>query len=245
MTGEADEARIRAEGATVEKGGRVIVRDVSIAVASGEVLGVLGPSGAGKSTFFGALAGEEALTGGRIMLDGRDVSALPLWRRARLGLGYVPQSPSVLWGLTVRGNLETFLRIARGERPHPDDVQRAAERIGLAERLDVSTGALSGGERRRLELGRALVADPRVLVCDEPFAGVDPRGAAHLGELLRGLAGSGVAVLLADHHVEEALRVCTRALLLLDGAVATIADPAAFRRDPLVRGRYLGTWTAG
>ena len=116
--------------------------------------------------------------------------------------------------------------------------------MGLGARQDVKAGALSGGERRRLELGRALTTSPRVLVCDEPFAGVDPKGAAQLGELLQALAASGVAVLLADHHVEEALRVCTRALLLLDGAVATIAEPAAFREDPLVKGRYLGTLEA-
>jgi len=236
--------RIEAEGASVSKGGRVIVRDVSVAVRSGEVLGVLGPSGAGKSTLFGALVGEEALSSGRVLLDGRDVSKVPLWRRARLGLGYIPQSPSVLWDLTVQGNLQAFFRVARGARPDDDQVRRAAEQVGLAQQLRVKAGALSGGERRRLELARALTASPRVLVCDEPFAGVDPRGAAHLGELLQRLAEGGVAVLLADHHVNEALRVCTRALLLLDGVVATSAAPDAFRDDPLVRGRYLGTWEA-
>jgi lipopolysaccharide export system ATP-binding protein len=237
--------RIAAEGVTVEKGGRVVVRDVTVRVGPGEVLGVLGPSGAGKSTFFGALAGEEVLSGGRVLLGGHDVSGLPLWRRSRMGLGYVPQSPSVLWDLTVRDNLATFFRVARGARPEDAELRRAAERVGLGERLQVRGGALSGGERRRLELARALTASPAVLVCDEPFAGVDPIGAAHLGHLLRELATSGIGVLLADHHVEEALRVCTAALLLLDGAVATIAEPGAFREDPLVRGRYLGTWRAG
>jgi lipopolysaccharide export system ATP-binding protein len=236
--------RICAEGVSVVKGGRAIVRDVSVAVDAGEVLGVLGPSGAGKSTFFGALVGEEPLSAGRVVLDGRDVSRLPLWQRVRLGLGYIPQSPSVLWGLTVRDNFRTFVRVARGTRASEEDVLEASERVGLVKRLDVAAGALSGGERRRLELGRALTTAPQVLICDEPFAGVDPRGAAHLGELLTGLAASGVAVLLADHHVDEALRVCTRALLLLDGSVATIAEPATFRSDPLVRGRYLGTWQA-
>jgi len=133
----------------------------------------------------------------------------------------------------------TYFRIGLGR---DGDVNGAATRVDLQARLDVVAGALSGGERRRLELGRALTTSPSVLVCDEPFAGVDPRGAAHLGDLLKGIAADGAAVLLADHHVEEALRVCTRALLLLDGGVATIAEPAAFRDDPLVRGRYLGTW---
>jgi lipopolysaccharide export system ATP-binding protein len=236
------EPRIRAERATVEKGGRVVVREVSVAVATGEVLGVLGPSGAGKSTLFGALAGEETLSAGKVWLDGKDVSRLALWQRARLGLGYIPQAPSVLWDLTVQNNLHTFFRVVRGTRASDDEVRATAERVGLEGRLDILGRSLSGGERRRLELARALTTSPRVLVCDEPFAGVDPRGAAHLGDLLQALAASGVSVLLADHHVAEALRVCTRAILLLDGAVATEAEPAAFRDDPLVRGRYLGTW---
>jgi lipopolysaccharide export system ATP-binding protein len=231
--------RITATGVTVEKSGRHIVRDVSIAVAAGEVLGVLGPSGAGKSTFFGALVGEETLARGSVHIGTQDVTKLALWQRARLGLGYIPQSPSILWDLTVRDNFTTYFRVGLGR---DGDVKAAAERVDLGDRLDVIAGALSGGERRRLELGRALTTKPHVLVCDEPFAGVDPKGAAHLGDLLRSLADEGAAVLLADHHVEEALRVCTRALLLLDGAVATMADPAGFRDDPLVRGRYLGTW---
>ena len=241
MSGETG-PRIQAAGVTVEKSGRVIVRDVSLTVESGEVLGVLGPSGAGKSTFFGALVGEEPLTRGTVALDGQDVTRLPLWRRARLGLGYIPQSPSVLWELSVADNFRTFLQVARGAKATKAEVDEASEAVGLQERHAVRAGDLSGGERRRLELGRALTTKPRVLICDEPFAGVDPKGAGHLGDLLAKLARSGVAVLLADHHVEEALRVCTRALLLLDGSVALIADPAAFREDALVKGRYLGTW---
>jgi len=235
-------ARIQADGVTVEKSGRLIVRGVSVTVHAGEVLGVLGPSGAGKSTFFGALVGEEGLAKGRVLLDGTDVSDLPLWRRARLGLGYLPQTPSVLWDLSVEDNFRTFFRVAQNARASDEEVLAACAEVGLAEQRKVRAGSLSGGERRRLELGRALTTKPTVLVCDEPFAGVDPKGAAHLGELLAKLADSGVAVLLADHHVEEALRVCTRALLLLDGAVALLASPHDFRSDPLVQGRYLGTW---
>jgi lipopolysaccharide export system ATP-binding protein len=236
--GAAAPERLRADGATVEKGGRLIIRDVSVTVAKGEVLGVLGPSGAGKSTFFGALVGEEHLTRGTVTLDGRDLARLPLWQRARLGIGYIPQAPSVLWDLTVRDNFRTFFQVGLGR---DGDVEAAAKNVDLGNRLDLRAGALSGGERRRLELGRALTTSPTVLVCDEPFAGVDPKGAGHLGELLKALADGGATVLLADHHVEEALRVCTRALLLLDGAVAAIAEPHAFREHPLVRGRYLGT----
>jgi lipopolysaccharide export system ATP-binding protein len=234
-------ALLRAEGVTVVKSGRVIVRDVSVTVPAGEVLGVLGPSGAGKSTFFGALAGEEAMASGKVEMGGEDVSTLPLWKRSRKGLGYIPQSPSVLWELSVEENLTTFFQVVRRAKPPRADVEEMASRVDLAGKLGVNAGALSGGERRRLELARALTAKPRVLLCDEPFAGVDPKGAAHLGELLAEQAKGGVAVLLADHHVDEALRVCTKAMLLLDGSVAVVAEPAAFREDPLVVGRYLGT----
>jgi ABC-type multidrug transport system ATPase subunit len=145
----------------------------------------------------------------------------------------------VLWDLTVRENLVTFHRLVHGR--DPASVEEQAERVDLRPRLEVKAGALSAGERRRLEFARAITRMPRVLVCDEPFAGVDPAGAARLGELLAELGRSGVAVVLADHHVAEALRVCTRAMLLLDGVVERSAPPDAFRNDPLVRERYLTT----
>jgi lipopolysaccharide export system ATP-binding protein len=229
---------IAARGLRVTLGDKEILRGVDVDARAGEVVGVLGPSGAGKSTLFRALAGEAPPDEGTVTLGAEDVTRWPLWRRARAGIGYVPQGPSVLWDLTVRGNLDAFRAIAGLER---QDAAVAAERVGLSARLDVRAGDLSGGERRRLELARALTRSPRVLVCDEPFAGVDPAGAAHLGDLLRAQADAGAAVFLADHHVAEALRVCTRALLLLDGRVATSAPAGVFADDPLVRGRYLGT----
>jgi lipopolysaccharide export system ATP-binding protein len=231
---------LAARGLRVVRGGKVILRGLDLEARAGEVLGVLGPSGAGKSTLFQALVGESLPDEGGVWLDGEDVTSWPLWRRARAGIGYVPQGPSVLWDLTVRGNLEAYRRIARVP---PEDARTTAARVGLETRLDVRAGDLSGGERRRLELSRALTRPPRVLVCDEPFAGVDPAGAGHLGQLLRQLADTGATVLLADHHVDEALRVCSRAVLLLDGEVAAAAPSAEFRDHPLVRGRYLGTLT--
>jgi lipopolysaccharide export system ATP-binding protein len=221
----------------VVRGGRAILRGVDLEARAGEVLGVLGPSGAGKSTLFRALVGEARPDRGTVTLDGEDITHWPLWRRARAGIGYVPQGPSVLWDLSVRSNLLAFRRVAR--MPPADPVE-AAERVGLGHRLEVAASELSAGERRRLELARALTRSPRVLVCDEPFAGVDPAGAERLGNLIRDLAAGGATVLLADHHVSEALRICTRALLLLDGAIAIGAAAQDFASLPLVRGSYLG-----
>jgi lipopolysaccharide export system ATP-binding protein len=251
LTGGLEEAPpvvLEARGVRVVRGGKAILRGVDVAARRGEVLGVLGPSGAGKSTLFRALVGEELPDGGTVALRAPalapdeaslvEVTRWPLWRRARAGVGYVPQGPSVLWDLTVRGNLDAFRRVAGLQA---EDARVAAARVGLEHQLDVRAGELSGGERRRLELARAVTRAPRVLVCDEPFAGVDPAGAERLGRLLRDLADQGATVLLADHHVTEALRVCTRALLLLDGVVAASAPADAFAEHPLVRGRYLGT----
>lgn len=229
---------LAAHGLRVVRGGKAILRGVDIEARAGQVLGVLGPSGAGKSTLFRVLVGETAPDDGTVLIGGQDMTQWPLWRRARAGVGYVPQGPSVLWDLTVRENLRAFQQIAA--LPGVDPAVEAA-RVGLDHRLDVRAGELSAGERRMLELARALTRTPRVLVCDEPFAGVDPVAAGRLGDLLSEMAGHGAAVLLADHHVAEALRVCTRAVLLLDGIVEATALAGDFRNHPLVRGRYLGT----
>lgn len=233
---------LSARGLRLARGGKDILRGVDLEAHSGEVLGILGPSGAGKSTLFRALVGEVPPDEGTIRIDGQDVTPWPLWRRARAGVGYVPQGPSVFWDLTVRANLVAFRRIAGLASGAPNTATAAAAAVGLDHRLEIRAGQLSSGERRRLELARAVTRLPRVLVCDEPFAGVDPVGAQRLGDLLSDVARQGAAVILADHHVAEALRVCTHATLLLDGAVAVTAPANEFSSHPLVRGRYLGTW---
>ncbi len=246
-----DAPALEARGVRVARGGRAILRGVSIRADAGEVVGVLGPSGAGKSTLFRALVGEIPVEAGEVRAFGRDVTREALWERARGGIAYVPQTPSVLWELSVRDNLRVYRRIVHGGAWHgralpgeTEAIEALAARVDLGDRMDVRAGELSGGERRRLELARALTRPPRVLVCDEPFAGVDPQQASRLGSMLRSLASDeGVAVLLADHHVAEALRVCTRAVLLLDGEVAMEGNPDEFQEHPLVVGRYLGSWS--
>lgn len=258
MSASTSDARLLTEDVRVVQDGKTILRGISLGARPGEVVGVLGPSGAGKSTFFRAVVGELPVDRGRVLLEGTDVTGRPLWARARAGIGYVPQTPSVLWDLTVRDNLRVFRQVvdgtkrsvlasllagARASAGEREAATELARRVDLEDRLDVRAGRLSGGERRRLELARALCLGPKVLVCDEPFAGVDPQQASRLGDLLAALArDDGVTVLLADHHVSEALRVCSRAVLLLDGVIAIEADPDTFREHPTVVGRYLGNW---
>lgn len=231
------ERALRVEGARVVLGGREILSRVDVAVESGTVVGVLGPSGAGKSTLFRAIAGELPLDEGTIVLGGRDVTRAALWQRARAGLGYVPQTPSVLFDLTVADNIRTFEKAASLPSRPPGERARTVELEG---RLGVRARDLSGGERRRLELLRALLPDPRVLVCDEPFAAGDPIHVKLLSRLLREHADRGRAVLLADHRIADALAICDDALLLSDGEVKTRRPARDFADHPAVRDRYLG-----
>ncbi len=237
MSGHDGRVLLAAEGLCVRLGGTVALREASLSVSAGEVLGIFGPSGAGKSTLFRALAGEERLDRGKVRLDGVDVTRRQLWERARRGLGYVPQTPSVLLDLTVAENLAVFQRMAPRRPGSPEPGALLAD-LGLSGRAGVRAGSLSGGERRRLELARALLAAPRVLLCDEPFAAIDPQGTERAGALLRALADQGAAVVVADHHVAEALRLCDRAALLLAGEIVLAAPPDDFCRDPRVQQHY-------
>lgn len=234
---------LRAEKIETRRHGGPILRGVDLEVAPTRVVALLGPSGAGKTSLFRVIVGEEAPHAGRVFFDGDDVTAEPLWRRARRGIGYLPQGPSVLFDLTVRENLLTYASIVGRPR---DEVLALGTKLELDSHMSVLAGDLSGGERRRLELARALSARPRVLICDEPFSGVDPAGAERIATLLRDLADrSKVGVILADHHVVESLAIADHVLLLLDGVVETRGTAAEFAAHPLVQGRYLGHWRRG
>jgi lipopolysaccharide export system ATP-binding protein len=233
----AAKAALSAEGLRVRLGGSEILHGVDIEVAEGWIVGVLGPSGSGKTTLFRALSGELPLREGRVHLAGKDVTRLPLWARARAGLGYVPQTPSVLWDLSVAENIRTFASLCRTD---PAQIGRITAELELESRLTLRASALSGGERRRLELLRALVASPTVLILDEPLSGLDPGLASRVCGILRARAEAGLAILLSDHRVREALAVCDHALLLADGRVELEADPREFADHPAVVRRYLG-----
>lgn len=231
--------KLRAEALTVVRGPRAILRDATLEVAGGEILGVFGPSGAGKSTLFRALAGDEPCEG-RVLLGEHDVSRWPLHRRARAGLGYLPQTPSVLWDLTVDENLRVFAEVTGAAI---DALQGFARDVGLADRGAVRARELSGGERRRLELTRTFARAPQVVLCDEPFAAVDPRGSAIVAAKLRAFADAGGAVILADHHVATALAVCDRAVLLVEGEAHASRPADCFLTDPAVLRHYAGERT--
>lgn len=228
---------LRATGVSVVLGAVKVLDDVEVIVTPGSVVAVVGASGAGKSTLFRAIAGEVSLCAGSVILRGTDVTGLPLWKRARLGLGYVPQGPSVLLDMTVSDNIVAFERAA-GVASRP--CEERASSVKLEERLGVRARDLSGGERRRLELLRALIADPALLVCDEPFAAGDPIHVGVLSALLRAHADRGRGVLIADHRLRDALGIADDAIFLSDGRVVASGPGAQLADHPAVRGRYLG-----
>jgi lipopolysaccharide export system ATP-binding protein len=236
-----DQAAIRGEALRLVLGGKALLSGVDISIRRGEVFGVLGANGAGKTSLLRVLAGDLPPVSGKVWLFGVDVTRMPLWERARRGLGYVPQGPSVLFDLTVSDNIRTFERAAASSpRSKAVPVAERASTVGLDNRLDVRARDLSGGERRRLEILRGLISDPLVLICDEPFSGGDPAHVRSLSSLLRAHADRGRAVLLADHRVAEALGICDEAILMVDGRALHVGEASAFTEHPAVKGRYLG-----
>jgi len=232
---------LRVDGLTAGWGRRDLLRDLDLRVGRGERVAVLGPNGAGKTTLFDALAGRLRARAGRVGLGRDDVTRLPLHRRALLGLGYVPQEPSAFADLTVRDNLRAAAAspVSRRSPPARGAGEEARERWGLAELADRKAAALSGGERRRLEVARALLVRPSLLLLDEPFAGLDPAGRS---ALRRGLSilPAGVALMVTDHAADDVLALCERVVLLVDGEVAFDGPTSRFGAGEPAWRRYFG-----
>ncbi len=221
---------------------RQVVQDVSLAVRRGEVVGLLGPNGAGKTTVFYMITGLVPPDKGRIELDGHDVTRLPMYRRARLGIGYLPQEASIFRGLSVEDNIRAVLELTVPNRDQREAELDALLREFSIEKLRKSPSvALSGGERRRCEIARALAGAPSFMLLDEPFAGIDPIAVGDIQELVFHLKGRGIGVLITDHNVRETLGLIDRAYIIHSGRVLTEGTPAAIVADAEVRRLYLGT----
>lgn len=234
-------ATLRTRKLTKTYGGRTVVRGVSLGVRSGEIVGLLGPNGAGKTTTFYMVVGLASPDGGRVTLDGEDVTNDPMYVRARKGIGYLPQEPSIFRGLTVEQNvlaiLET-LKLSRADRRARAD--RLLEELKLTPLARSPAHTLSGGERRRVEITRALVLSPVFILLDEPFAGIDPIAVTDIQAIIFHLKARGIGVLITDHNVRETLRITDRAYIIHDGAVFRSGTPTRLAGDDDVKRIYLG-----
>ncbi|KIQ97052.1 LPS export ABC transporter ATP-binding protein [Lysobacter sp. A03] len=231
-----------AKGLRKSYGSREVVSDFGLTLDAGEVVGLLGPNGAGKTTCFYMIVGLVPADAGQILLDGKDITGEPMHARAKYGMGYLPQEPSVFRKLTVADNLRVALEL----REDLDKAGRERELASLMEELQVNHVAnqlgasLSGGERRRVEIARALAGNPRLMLLDEPFAGVDPISVADIQRIVRHLKNRGIGVLITDHNVRETLGICDRAYILNEGSVLAQGAPDTLLANPDVRRVYLG-----
>jgi lipopolysaccharide export system ATP-binding protein len=221
--------------------GRMVVKGVSLATARGEAVGLLGPNGAGKTTVFYMITGLVPADAGRITLDGRDVTWLPMYRRARLGIGYLPQEASIFRGLTVEKNIMAVLELVEPvRRRRKEQLESLLEEFNITRLRRSPSLALSGGERRRCEIARALASRPSFMLLDEPFAGIDPLAVGDIQQLVRQLTARGIGVLITDHNVRETLSLVDRAYIIYDGQVLTHGNPREIIANKDVRRVYLG-----
>ncbi len=220
---------------------RTVVQDVSLDVASGEVVGLLGPNGAGKTTCFYMIVGLTASDGGRIELDGEDLSRLPIHQRARRGLSYLPQEASIFRKLTVAENVRAILELQDIDADKlANRLDALLEDLSISHLADAPAASLSGGERRRCEIARALATKPRFILLDEPFAGVDPIAVLDIQRIIGFLKERGIGVLITDHNVRETLGICDRAYIINEGSVLASGAPDEIVYNEAVRKVYLG-----
>ncbi|CUH51582.1 LPS export ABC transporter ATP-binding protein [Shimia sp. R11_0] len=220
---------------------RVVIRDFSMELQRGEVVALLGPNGSGKTTTFYAVAGLLVPEGGRVSIDGRDVTTLPMYRRAKLGIGYLPQEMSIFRGLSVEDNITAILDITHRDRhKRRERLEELLSEFSIEHLRRAPALALSGGERRRVEIARCLAADPKYLLLDEPFAGVDPISVGDIRHLVADLKKRGIGVLITDHNVRETLEIVDRAYILHDGKVLMSGTPEEVVENENVRRVYLG-----
>ncbi len=220
---------------------KVVIRDVTLELGRGEVVALLGPNGSGKTTCFYSIAGLVTPEGGKVIVDGRDVTTLPMYRRAKLGIGYLPQEMSIFRGMTVEDNIMSILEIAVPEkRKRRERLEELLSEFSIEHLRRASALALSGGERRRVEIARCLAAGPKYVLLDEPFAGVDPIAVGEIRHLVADLKNREIGVLITDHNVQETLQIVDRAYILHDGKVLMSGTTAEVVADENVRHVYLG-----
>jgi lipopolysaccharide export system ATP-binding protein len=228
-------------GLTKSYGEREVVRGVDLEIRPAEVVGLLGPNGAGKTTTFNMLAGGIRPTRGSVYLGDEEITGLPMYRRARLGITYLPQEPSIFRKLSVADNVNAILETVETDRgKRRERLRELLNELGLAEKAERRGDTLSGGERRRVEITRALVLNPKFMLLDEPFAGIDPIAVIDIQKIIEQLKQRGIGVIITDHNVRETLSICDRAYIIKDGGIIKQGPPAEIAADPQVREIYLG-----
>jgi lipopolysaccharide export system ATP-binding protein len=241
VTDDGSEGWLTASGVRKSYRRRLVVRGVDLAVCRGEAVGLLGPNGAGKTTVFYMITGLVPADAGRITINGQDVTRLPMYRRARLGIGYLPQEASIFRGLTVEQNIMAVLELVEpNRRRRREQLDELLEEFRITRLRKSPSIALSGGERRRCEIARALASRPTFMLLDEPFAGIDPIAVGEIQQLVRHLTRRGLGVLITDHNVRETLSLVDRAYVIADGQVLTQGSPSEIIANEDVRRVYLG-----
>ncbi len=229
------------EGLSKRYRGRQVVDQVNLEIRPAEVVGLLGPNGAGKTTTFYCILGLVAPDSGRVILDGADITALPMYQRARRGISFLPQEASIFRKMTVAGNLIAILETLNGSRAHRERrVAQLLDEFQIAHLAGERGDTLSGGERRRVETARALVLNPSFILLDEPFAGIDPKARSDIQSIISDLRSRDIGVLITDHNVRETLQITDRAYIIADGTIIKDGSPSELATDPRVRDVYLG-----